>query len=397
MRKILSILVAFALLFSVVPIGYCTDDSDNSQKVMSFNLQQAVDYALKHNRNILIQDLNVKKAELFYKKEMKRLDKYEDYKEELKNMTPEEKALLPGETPMQIMEQKKIDMGVAKRAIELNFQIAKWNKEIKQNEIKYDVEKAYYDLMQAEKSMEIAKESLELAKKQYEQSKKMFELGLLSNQELLEMECAVSQAQTAYTSAQMNYQFQRVNFNNILGLPLNQEVKLDGTVQYEKHDEINLEDSIEEAFKNNAMLKVAKEKTELTKLVFKAAEAIYPKNTYKYKEYEIELEEAIKNLETVEKGIEMEVRMAYLKLLTAEKQIKTCEMTVKKSEEALRLAMLSYEAGQKTPNDVTKARIELMKAKNDLANQIYNYNIALLDFKYSIGLGKRQLPEIYLK
>lgn len=394
MRKTLSILVAFVLLFSVVSIGYCADDSDNSQKVMSFNLQQAVDYALKHNRDILIQDLNVKKAELFYEREMKRLDKYEASKEELKNMAPEEK---PWKMSMQIMEEMKIDMGVTKRAIELNFQIAKWNKEIKQNEIKYNVEKAYYDLMQAEKSMEIAKESLELAKKQYEQSKKMFELGLLSNQELLEMECAVSQAQTAYTSAQMNYQFQRINFNNILGLPLNQEVKLDGTVQYEKHDEINLEDSIEEAFKNNAMLKVAKEKTELTKLVFKAAEAIYPKNTYKYKEYEIELEEAIKNLETVEKGIEMEVRMAYLKLLTAEKQIKTCEMTVKKSEEALRLAMLSYEAGQKTPNDVTKARIELMKAKNDLANQIYNYNIALLDFKYSIGLGKRQLPEIYLK
>ncbi|SHH39088.1 Outer membrane protein TolC [Caloranaerobacter azorensis DSM 13643] len=392
MKRVLTVLTALMLLFSVISIGYCTDDSDSSQKVMNFNLQQAVDYALKHNRDILIQDLNVKKAELFYEKEMKRLDKYEVSKEDSEKM-----AFEPWKMSAQIMEEMKNDMGVTKRAIELNFQIAKWNKEIKQNEIKYNVEKAYYDVMQALKRVEIAKESLDLAKKQYEQSKKMFELGLLSNQELLEMECAVSQAQTSYTSAQMGYQFQKMNFNNILGLPLDQEIKLDQIIQYEKHDKIELQDSIEKALKNNALLKTVKEKVELTKLVFKAAEAVYPKNTYKYKEYEIGLEEAIKNLEMVEKGIEMEVRMAYIKLLTAEKQIKTCEMAVKKSEEALRLAMLGYEAGQKTPNDVTKARIELMRAKNDLASQIYNYNIALLDFKYSTGLGKRELQEIYLR
>jgi outer membrane protein TolC len=84
----------------------------------------------------------------------------------------------------------------------------------------------------------------------------------------------------------------------------------------------------------------------------------------------------------------MGVKSAYLNLQTAEKQISTYEKAVEQAEQALKIAETTFELGKSTSSEVTEANINLMNAKKSLSQQIHAYNLALLDYEYSIGIGK---------
>lgn len=397
MKKIIVFLLIFTIALFLTSFNYAIEDNTREKEIAStkeqlpevieLSLDDAIQYALQHNRDLKIQDLNIKKAQINYDDNIRIAKEYEKTKDLPKIKIPRTEPI----SPDSIINEKLLELGVTRRTLELNLNIANWNKQIKENEIKYNVEKAYYDLLLAKKQMDIAKESLELAKKQYNQSSKMYELGTISKQQLLSVELSVFQAQSGYDAAQMSYELQKMNFNNILGLPLDQEIILKDKIQYKAHEEIDLEQAIAEAMENNALLKVAKENYELAKLTLEATRARYPEITYKYREQEIAVEEAAKRVEVTENSIEMGIRSAYLALITAEKQIKTYEKAVEQAQAALELAELSFELGESTSTEVIQARIELMNAKENLAKQIHAYNMALLDFEYSIGLGKTQI------
>lgn len=400
MKRLLTFVLIAVMLFSMSIITYAEDNimikEQDTNKEIEFSLEQAVEYALKHSRDVKIQDLEIKKAELKYDQDRNSIRSLKssigEY-DELSDAEKEQLRLIMGaDYGVPLIEQELLELGVLDRQAKLSRQISTWNKEIKENEIKYNVEKAYFDLLQSEKDMEIAKEGLELASKQYEQSKKMYELGTISHQQLLSVELAVSQAQSGFDMATTGYELQKMSFNNTLGLSLVQKIKLTDKIEYKKHDEIKLDEAIETANENSAMLKAAKEGYELSELTFKAVKANYSTpNQYKYREQEIAVEQAAKSLDTVKNGVEMSVRSAYHSLITAEKQIKTYEKAVENAQKAYELTELSYNLGQNTSNDVTKARIDLMDAKKNLSKQVHAYNLALLDFKYSIGLGKNAI------
>ena len=52
------------------------------------------------------------------------------------------------------------------------------------------------------------------------------------------------------------------------------------------------------------------------------------------------------------------------------------------------LAEVSFELGQGTSTETLQANLNLMNAKKELSNQIHAFNMALLDYEYSIGIGK---------
>ncbi|MGF7058900.1 TolC family protein [Brassicibacter mesophilus] len=388
MKKIISIVMILTLVFSAFTSVYADSSIDTKQEkgsiemnkqLIKLSLTDAIEYALNNNTDIKIQDLNIEKQKVSYDEDMKSVRTSKRVKEVLGNYSA------PIE---QVVAESLIELGVVKRSAKLSLQIANWNKEIKTNEIKYNVEKGYFDLLQAQKELDIAKEGLELAKKQYDQSKLMYDLGTISQQQLVAIELGVSQAQTGVNGANMAYEFQKMNFNQVLGLSLDQDIILTDSIEYKEHKDIDLDSSIEEALENNVSLDVAEESYELSELTLDAIKTGYLENTYKYREQAVVVERAAKSLESAKTGIEMAVRSAYLNLMTSEKQIATYEKAVEKAQKALELAQVSFELGQNTANDVTQARIELMDAKKNLSKQIHAYNMALLDFKYSTGLGK---------
>lgn len=370
-----------------IPIYAETTTTENTaedkDEIMKFTLQEAIEYALLNSKELNLQRLELAKSEVQYTQNKKAVRSAQDFYDLDINIPRTYEV-----TPEDNVNRAMIKNGASLRQVELAWNIANWNVALKENQIKYNVEKAYFDLKKAENELIIANENLALSQKQYDFGKLRLQVGLISKQQLLGLELSLSQAKSVFAAADMAYKLQQMNFKNIIGLDLGLRVELTDLLEKKTYEPIILDDSIKLAFENNVNLKIAEESYEIQKLVLKATSGRFPEITYRYREKATEVAKAEQTLMTVKNGVEMGVRSANLGLITAEKQIATFELAVKQAEEALRITELSFQLGQNTPTEIAQANINLMNAKKSLAQQIHAFNLALLDFEYSTGIGK---------
>lgn len=381
MKKVVLFFLIFCMIFTTSISTYAEDNGNKDLKdvqTLTLTLKEAVEYSLKHSKDIKIQKLEFEKAKEEY-------DKYYD---------PAKKGAqvnigVPSTRDPKIDMQIYI-MGAESKVVDLMFKKAKLNNEIIVNKVTYDTEKAFYDLIQSKESLVIAEEGVKLAQKQYDQSTKMFQLGTISSQQLIASELGLYQAQAGYDSALAGYELTNLNFNDIIGLPLNLKVEVDDNIVYSEQEIDDLNVSIESALKKNGTLRVMEDNHKITKLKLDAAKYVYydDSDADKYKDTQIEYEISEKNLQSAKNNVEISIRSAHINLINLQKQIKTYETAVKKAQKNQELTQLGFELGNNTPNEVIQANIELMNAKQDLSKKIHAYNLAYLDFKYGIGIGK---------
>lgn len=351
--------------------------------ITKLTLQEAIDFALANSIDYELTKLELQKSEVQYQQNKKAVRSLQDFYD-LDINIPRTYEVTADDNVNRAM----IKNGASLRQVELASNIANWNLVKKENQIKYNVEKAYFDLKKAETEVKIANENLALSQKQFEFGKLRLQVGLMSKQQLLGLELGLSQAKSGFDASDMAYKLQQMSFKNTIGMDLGIRVELIDTLEKKSYEPIILDDSIKLAFENNVNLKIAEESYEIQQLVLKATSGRFPEITFRYREKATEVAKAEQTLMTVKNGIEMGVRSANLGLITAEKQIATFELAVKQAEEALRITELSFQLGQNTTTDIAQANINLMNAKKSLAQQIHAYNMALLDFEYSTGIGK---------
>ena len=398
MKKIIMLLIAASLFFTPLTgmVAYAAEDIELTEttevvikpvekETLTLTLQEAIDYALLNNKELEIQKLELAKAEISYTENKRAIKKAEDGAEML------DKLNIPRTyevTPDQIVNKALIDKGVSEKQNELALLSANMNLEMKENQIRYNVEKAYFDLLQKQEELRISGENLALSQKQYNNSKLRYDLGMISKQQLLGIELGLSQAQSGYDAAEMIYEIQLLSFKRTLGLPLEKGIKLTSVIEVKEYEPIDLEESIKLALENNAGVIISKENAVIQPLILEATSGRFPPNTYRYRKQEVEVAKAEENLQQAKVGVEMGVRTSILNLKTAEEQIITFQNAVIMASETVKIAELSFELGQNTPADVLEANINLMNAKKNLVQQIHAFNMALLDYRYSIGVGK---------
>lgn len=233
------------------------------EKLLSLSLQEAIDYALLKNKEIEIQKLELAKAEISYTENKRSIKSAEKGAERLDSLgIPRTYEV----TPDQQVNAALIDKGVSEKQNSLSLLSAKMNVEMKENQIKYNVEKAYFDLLQKEKELVISGENLSLSQKQYDNAKLRFDLGMISRQQLLGLELGLAQAKSGYDASQMIYKIQLLQFKITLGIPLEKEIKLTGKIEIKEYDPIDLEESIKLALEKNASIILSKENAEIQPL-----------------------------------------------------------------------------------------------------------------------------------
>lgn len=356
------------------------------KEVLKLTLEEAIEYALEHNKDMVIQDIKIEKQEFEYDQNMRDIKKYDRSDKGMMDMPP---AIYPAITQDPSVNKELYEMGAIQRYVDFTLQQSKWDKEILINDITNNVSKAYYDLLLKQEEQKIAQENLKLAQKQYDNNKLLLDNGQISEHQLLMTNMSVTQAQTAYEAAKTMYQVQLLSFNNVLGTNLDTEITLLDSITYPEHEVMDIENAIKKAFENNVSLKSVQENYEIQKLTLEALSIKYPEMTYRYKEQQIAIEEAEKNVQSVESLIEMGLRASYFNLTSVRDNIGIYEESIKLAEKSLELAELNYQLGMSTTKEVTEARIALMEAKKGYMNHLHQYHTALIDFQDSMGLGRK--------
>ena len=106
------------------------------------------------------------------------------------------------------------------------------------------------------------------------------------------------------------------------------------------------------------------------------------------------LEQAKIQLKKTKDHIRLQVRKAFLDLGKAQKNITAAETALETGREAYRLARASYQAGAGTNTDVLDARTALSRAEANHAQALFEYNVALAALRRAVGTKIMDRKEI---
>lgn len=292
-----------------------------------------------------------------------------------------------------------------------------------------DIKKAYFNVLKAKKILDTSLKYKERLEKHLIDTKKMFEEGLVTKLDILKMELALKDAETKIIESENYLKLSKANLNFVLNRPID--------------DDFEIEDILEEKIEKrdyswwkDIALKERKEIKSFEKLI-----SIYEKNieiersqlfpqiyfffnynfekgtqtsreewdtnwntgillTYdiwnwgqnkgRIKKRESEKKEIENQFLLLKNSIEIEVKNAYLNLISSENKIEQGRKEIEVAEETLRVAELLYKEGLSTIIDVIDAMTSLYQARNNYYNYLYEYKVAYSELEKVSGILKKE-------
>lgn len=253
--------------------------------------------------------------------------------------------------------------------------------------LKIGAASAYYNVLLSQKTVELNNALYENAQGHLRTAKVRFENGVITKLELLKAEMAVNSAKTDLFNAEDDLKIKQLEFNNTIGLDLDQEVLLVSTVEWNDMPDMTLEDAIASSMETRPEIENKKAEFELKEIEVSAITSYYTPNLRQHKFALEELEEARYNYNQTYRDIELDVRSKYFDLVKSERAIVNINETIDLTKEALRVTKLLYEYDLATLQDVSDAEVALTQTEIGKYQMLIGYNISRMLFDNAIGFG----------
>ncbi len=290
----------------------------------------------------------------------------------------------------------------------------------------FKVEKAYYNILKAEKICAVGKEAVEQIKAHLKVVENFYKVGMVPKVDLLKAEVQLADIKQKLVEAENGLELAKTSFNNLLNRDLSIPVELVDITEYQSRGGFKLKDSIEKAFSLRPELSAQKINLKIVKESLRIAKSEYLPTISLITNYDhekgseipidkwqnswnaaimVELDiwnwgrtkEKVKQAKSIisqnqdslfllEKGIELEVRNAYLNLQSAEKRILVTEKAVEQSKESFRMTELRFKEGMATSTDVLDATTLRSQAETNYYQALYACYLAEEALKRAIGM-----------
>lgn len=349
------------------------DSMDFQGKGVELTLAQAIDVVTNNNPTINSGKLDLEQAQVEYDKGMSSV---RDLKHQYWSFN---------ETSATYLQNVKI----VELTTNFNFDNSKRTYDATVAGVKADIESSYFQLLFAMKTVDINTQNYNIAKDLYDKVQKKYSLGLIAKQEVLNSQLNLIKAENDLKTSQDNLKSAKMAFNLKLGNDLMTEIIPKDQLKYNEFKVGSIAKAIESAFTNRYDVKAAEFQYDIENINMAATAAQYTDNTYIYKEEKVKLDKVAKSLDTKRKSVEMEVRNNYMQLLQKQNSIISGQKSVEIASEALKIAQTAFNAGTGLQSDVQNAQVALQKANLGLSQSILDYNLAVLTFQDSIGVGRK--------
>lgn len=303
-------------------------------------------------------------------------------------------------------------------------------------ELKTDVKKAYYYLIANKQSLELTEMNLELAKKRWQQMETEYKNGLVSELEGLEAQSTYENLKPDYTTANTQYKTEMMSFKSLLGIDLDQEVELEGSLDVEimtldddslvstfLANRLDVESAEKSTEVEQSLLNIEKATdlspsftlsldytasnsdlfdTDWTDSASITATVSIPLNGYiKGSEEDVAISDAEKSVE--------QSQLNYKNIVAeAEKEIKTLVLEIQGYQESMEINQTAIDISQKTYDATEKAyelgttellnledaQNTLFSAKQDLLTSQYNYLSAILDLEEALNASADEIKAV---
>lgn len=358
------------------------------EEVLELTLEESIEMALENSPDIKATEIEYEQARVNLRNAEKDAKGIRDARKEVRNidfsfLEPDFAAEMRAGMSQLYSYETYLFERVYPLSMEMVKTLTEKGLENQINALKFQVENAYYGVLKAERALENALDAHSRAKEQRRLAQVGFEVGVNAQLDVLLTDVLVASTELNVTLAENDLKTAKMEFNKLLSLPLDTEVKLTSSFSY-KPVELNLDEIAQSAREKNIEYIQLHENYKVQEATFEVASSYYTPNVYTYQEVERNFEIAKLKLQNADEELDLKIKKAYFAAKTAEEAYKLMEKTVEQAEENYRLTKLKYEVGMATLLELENAAGELNSSKAELLAALYNYNSAITMLEHGL-------------
>lgn len=322
------------------------------------------------------------------------------------------------------------------RATRIDYQGGQISYEQAKQKLVRDVRKGFYNLLLMRENRALMVENIDAAERRYEQARINYQNGMVPELTVLSAQVAWENMKPQLKAMDLGYRQALQGFKMSLGLDLNREIELEGSIDadgvevdveklIEEHlgDRLDVQSMLNTIAMLETQLKATKLQVYTPQLIlgfnmdptftgdpwadpwfggeyewsqmsgmFRATLAMSLDGLLPFSQTQIglrELEDSIKQtriglLQMIE-GAELEVDATVRQLEKSRDTIETLQLNVERARRAYEMAEEAYNAGSKELLEVQNAEIELKSAQLEVLKEKYTYLSALIDLEYKLN------------
>lgn len=322
------------------------------------------------------------------------------------------------------------------KSAEYNLNSADLISENVRQQIKFQTMQAFYQVLQYKDLMTVRQEEMQNLSEHLETVKIQYEVGTVAMSDLLATNVHLANSQQSFNSAQINFENAVANLNNLIGLPVDTNLKIDEELKYfsyENDENFCMEYALKhrpDGIAANIALKSSEENVKQAKAgsrpnvsavvtgsitgegAFKAdhlkerwsagvqmdwnifdnyvtSASVHQAKSLQ-KKAESQANQQIEN-------IRLEVHNAYTALRISEKNIKISSDAVKQAHDQFLIARVRYEEGVDTNLNVMDAQEKLTQARTNYFSALYSYHTARAQLEKAMGVPIKIDASLYLQ
>jgi len=294
-----------------------------------------------------------------------------------------------------------------------------------------EVKRSFYLILLMQKLVEANRQGLEVVSANYENVQAQYRNGMVAEYDLLRAEVQLANTEPLLITAENNYQLAVNARKNLLSIPLDQEVRVQGEFAFS-----GIAAGVKDEARRNALLanpvimQLGLQESMLEKNILIEKAGYFPTlsmfggyqwqaqdNTYRFGNYNwakmlnvglnlsYPLFDGFRNSERVqqatidrdkvrytrlkvEEGLKIQIKSAELKMAEAEKRIRGQEKNIEQAQKAVHIAQTRFKSGVGTQLELLDAQVAMTRAQTNYAQAIYDYLMARADWQYAVGMIK---------
>lgn len=272
-------------------------------------------------------------------------------------------------------------LGARLERAEINLKKSERNYTKAEHDIIYRVTSSFYRLFQSKKQVEIAREKVEQNEAAYNTAENKYKAGLIAEVEAMQLEVDLASSRNELLDKEKSYRDALNNFKLLLGLPLDEEIDLSGSLDYEPIV-VDGDAALLYALKNRPELLNAKSDIQLRELDVDEVDSRGNINAMLSANYGINKND--EELDLVFRNFAEDRRVTFTVSIPVWDWGQNNRMT-ESAEANLRQAQLDYRNNkEEVRNEITslvneiesaKARVEVLSKSVELARKSYNISV----------------------
>lgn len=412
---------------------------------VTVTLDGAISYAMEHNRDIQIAQEDLNKADQqvreaksgvfpqihfssLYTRSIQKPAFFINFGGEIRKMEMGMSNAVQSSISANQLLYSSGQVGAAIQIAKLYSSSFVYSVEQTEKNVKLQVRQSFLAVLLTQEMLRVANRSLSLAERHYAQVQILLSRGAASDFDLLRAEVQAANARPMVLSLENNVLLRKNVLKNIIGMPLGQEIELQGELSPQFIEETNVKQTAAQAFsqrsdyKNISLIRDAMEyriKIErgsalpmvsfgytyqfngqsesfsfgshnLVNSQNAALTISFPifdggKSSARIQQVKIDVQKMDYQLIKMKEAIEVQATQAWNMMSDAHKRMDALEKTVGQAEKAYSIAQVRYESGQGTQLELFDAQVALETAQFNRLQSIFDYESARALWENAIG------------